>query len=78
MSPQSIHITNKRFVREALAALAEATPGTLETRLAAAYHPGAEWRGSHPMNEMHGVEAITAKVWGPLIASFPDLERRDT
>jgi predicted ester cyclase len=78
MNPPSPHVANKRFVRDALSALAEATPATLEKRLAAAYHPDAEWRGSHPLNEMRGVEAIAATVWRPLIASFPDLERRDT
>ena len=72
------HLANKRFVRAALSAVAEAGPGTLEAALAAAYHPGASWRGSHPMNEMTGVEAIAAQVWRPLLASFPDLERRDT
>ena len=30
------------------------------------------------MNEMTGIEAIERIVWGPLIASFPDMERRDS
>jgi predicted ester cyclase len=68
----------KRLVRERLSALAEAKPGELPRRLAAAYHPDAEWRGSHPLNELKGVEAMEATVWRPLLASFPDLERRDT
>jgi predicted ester cyclase len=73
----SIHSTNKVFVHQALGALAEATPATLEARLAAAYHADAEWRGSHPLNEMRGLVAIAARVWRPLLESFPDLERRD-
>lgn len=73
----SRHLANKRLVHAALSALAEATPATLEARLAAAYHPDAHWRGSHPLNEMHGLPAIAATVWRPLIAAMPDLERRD-
>ncbi len=71
------HLANKRFVRAALGALAEATPATLERRLAEAYHPDAEWRGSHPMNEVKGVVAMADVVWRPLLHAFPDLERRD-
>ena len=72
-----VHLANKRFVHSALYELARATPQTLMARLQAAYHPDAAWRGSHPMNEMQGVEAIAAGAWRPLLAAFPDLERRD-
>lgn len=78
MTGTNLHIQNKRFVRDALYALADSSPGTLERRLEAAYHPDAEWRGSHPLNELRGVQAIADVVWRPLIRSFPDLERRDT
>ncbi len=71
-------IASKIHVRRALSALAEATPATLQSRLAAAYHDDAHWRGSHPLNEMTGIDAIAAKVWLPLLTAFPDLERRDT
>lgn len=71
------HLANKRFVREALGALAEAVPATLERRLAEAYHPDAEWRGSYPMNEVRGTAAMADVVWRPLLHAFPDLERRD-
>ena len=72
------HLANKRFVHAALYALARSTPDTLMQRLETAYHPDAEWRGSHPMNEMRGIDAIAATVWRPLLAAFPDLERRDS
>ena len=75
-TPQA-HVANKRAVMAAIGAIAEATPATLDARLAETYHPHAEWRGSHPMNEVRGLEAIAATVWRPLLASFPDLERRD-
>ena len=77
MSASARLLANKRHVRQALCALAEATPANLDKRLAAAYHSDAAWRGSHPLNEMAGVEAIAAKVWRPLLHAFPDLERRD-
>jgi predicted ester cyclase len=77
MAIASIHAANKHFARNALGALAEARPATLIKRLTAAYHPDAEWRGSHPMNEVRGIDAIAETVWRPLLQAFPDLERRD-
>lgn len=71
-------LTAKRFAREALGAIAEARPGELDRRLAAAYAPDAEWRGSYPLNEIRGVDAIAATVWRPLQKAFPDIERRDS
>ena len=68
---------NKRFAVDALSAVAGARLREVGRRLADAYHPDAEWRGSHPLNEMQGVEAIEARVWSPLLHAFPDLERRD-
>jgi predicted ester cyclase len=78
MTPDATHLANKRAVLSAMNAIADSTPGALKQNLARIYHPDAHWRGSHPMNEVTGVDAIERTVWGPLIASFPDLERRDT
>ena len=78
MSSQSANVANKLFVRKVLNALAESSGGNLQAALAGAYHPDAEWRGSHPLNEVRGLDAIAATVWAPLHAAFPDLERRDT
>ena len=61
----------------ALATLTEARGAAQMRSLAALYHHDAEWRGSHPLNEMRGIDAIAAKVWQPLAHAFPDLERRD-
>jgi predicted ester cyclase len=77
MSSAATRLGNKLLVRSVLSQVAEARPETVEDVLARAYHPDAQWRGSHPMNEMQGVAAIAAKVWQPLLTSFPDLERRD-
>jgi predicted ester cyclase len=72
-----IVVDNKRFVAEAIARIAGDGTASLRRNLEAAYHPEAGWRGSHPLNEMQGLEAIEAKVWRPLLTAFPDLERRD-
>ena len=78
MTTDASHLANKRAVLSAMNAIAESSPSTLSERLHSIYHPDAHWRGSHPMNEIKGIEAIERTVWGPLIASFPDLERRDS
>lgn len=70
-------VQDKRAVWSAMHAIAESTPQTVAGRLAAIYHPDAHWRGSHPWNEMQGVDAMARRVWVPLLESFPDLERRD-
>jgi predicted ester cyclase len=77
MPSPSVHLSNKKKIYTHLAALAEASPQNLKARLADIYHPEAHWRGSHPLNEMTGLDAIERTVWRPLIESFPDLERRD-
>ena len=76
MPSEATHLANKRAVWAAMNAITESSPATLSANLARIYHPDAEWRGSHPWNELRGVEAIERVVWGPLIQSFPDLERR--
>lgn len=77
MASEAQKIANKRLVWSALHTIAESDPGSVAGRLAAIYHPHAQWRGSHPWNEIAGVEAIGRVVWAPLLTSFPDLERRD-
>ncbi|GGL61240.1 ester cyclase [Wenxinia marina] len=64
-------------ILEGLRALAEAQPADLPRRLQALYAPDAEWRGSCPIDEMQGAEAIAEGAWGPLLQAIPDLERRD-
>ncbi len=71
------NLANKRLVQSAMNTIAESSTGSLGAALAKFYHPDALWRGSHPWNEIKGVEAIERVVWGPLLHSFPDLERRD-
>lgn len=68
---------DKQRVKTLLDAVANAAPDALRRRLEAAYHPDAHWRGSHPLNELRGVDAIEEKAWRPLLTALPDLERRD-
>ena len=77
MTIDTDHVANKRAVFSAMQAIAESSPAALGANLARIYHPDAQWRGSHPWNELSGVEAIEHNVWAPLLQSFPDLERRD-
>lgn len=72
------HAANKRRLRELLGRLAESRPQDAAAALTEAYHPQAGWRGSHPLNEMTGLDAIAERVWLPLLKAFPDLERRET
>ena len=59
------HLDNKRRLYEGLAALAEARPDGIGAALARLYHPSVEWRGSHPLNEMRGIDEVEARVWAP-------------
>jgi predicted ester cyclase len=47
------------------------------TILAGLYHADIDWHGPHPINSQRGAAAVIAKVWSPLFAACPDLERRD-
>lgn len=67
----------RRQLHGRLCALAEARPDQLEATLAAVAHPDAQFRASHPMNEMVGNSAALATIWAPLKRALPDMERRD-
>jgi predicted ester cyclase len=70
-------VATKKRVLKHLRRLAEAKPGQIASRLEAGWYPDAEWRASHPMNEVSGLKGIADTIWRPLISAFPDLERRD-
>ena len=67
----------KRWLFEKLNELADSNPGDLEKHLSIIYEDETSWRGSHPLNEMSGIENVHRKFWLPLMKSFPDIERRD-
>ena len=68
----------KTTVKRLLDAIANEPAANLRANLKRAYHQDAHWRGSHPLNEMNGIDAIEAAVWAPLLRSFSALERRDS
>ena len=61
----------------AWAGLGERAPGGWPQALAGLYHPGIEWHGPHPINDLVGCEAVVEGFWRPFLAALPDLERRD-
>ena len=64
-------------VFQRLSMLAEAGPAGLAKALDTLAAPDCDWRAAHPMNELRGAVAASARIWSPLFAAFPDLERRD-
>ena len=77
MITEADNLSNKRLVSAAMRAIAGSSAETLRASLEQVYHPQVAWRGSHPWNELSGIEALASQVWLPLLHSFPDLERRD-
>lgn len=57
--------------------LLQALPGPGgEAALHRALAADAVWHVAHPINELHGPAAVQARLFGPLLAALPDLERR--
>lgn len=71
------HLSNKQRLYPQLKALADAPPAQLRSCLESLYTSDANWRGSHPLNALQGIEAIATTVWDPLHRALPDMERRD-
>ncbi len=67
----------RRAFYQLLHDLTECRDQDLSHSLQALYSSDVEWRGSYPINEKRGVDAVFEDVWRPLKHSFPDLERRD-
>ena len=77
MLNEATKLASKDWVRSTMGSLVRGGAVAAPELLAQAYHPDAEWRGSHPWNEVQGVPAIAQMFWQPLLHAFPDLERRD-
>ena len=73
----SLNLQNKKTLYKGLYKLVEEGSDNLKDNISDLYHADAEWRGSHPLNEMNGTDAIFENVWQPLLNAMPDLERRD-
>lgn len=63
----------KRLVWEALQLLPGAAADAAAERLLA---PDCLWVASHPVNELHGLEAVREHWLTPLAQALPDIERR--
>lgn len=68
---------SRRRFHAALRALAEAPPDRLDEALSAVATDDASWRVAHPIDEARGRAEALARVFRPLKAAMPDLERRD-
>ena len=77
MGKDADHLANKRTLKSFMDAIASGAGTALSANLAKAYHSEASWRGSHPWNELQGIDAMAREFWTPLQHAFPDLERRD-
>lgn len=65
-------------VLDGLRRLARAEPGQAQREAAAAvFAPDAAYLGGHPINQLHGVDAILSELLEPMKRAMPDLERRD-
>lgn len=67
----------KRRLHTGFQAFVSAPEAERRARLDELYHPDAHWRGSAPLDELHGVDAIDAIVWAPLLRALEQPERRD-
>jgi len=67
----------KRQTIDGLRRLARAVPADLDAAAAAIFARDADYIGSHPVNQMHGVDEIVARYLAPMKMAMPDLERRD-
>lgn len=74
---QGENLANKQRVWDAMQAISGATADGVAQELGRFYSEDALWRGSHPLNEMNGPDAMAKTAWQPLLNALPDLERRD-
>jgi len=75
--PSADTLETKRSVHRALVDLAEGGSQALKDNLRALHGDDVRWRGSAPLDELRGLDAVAEIVWRPLMAALPDLERRD-
>ena len=73
----SENIKNKKKIKQLLKNIIESDSKDLEKNINNAYHPNAELKCFHPINNISGIDEIYHKLWLPIKNSFTDLERRD-
>jgi predicted ester cyclase len=57
--------------------LTQAPRDELAEALRDGYHLDARVNVTHPVNELHGIDATLAELWSPLRDALPDAERRE-
>ena len=66
----------KDIVRAHHAALASATPATVEAAMARHTAPDWHWRGMHPWHERTGAAAVAEAFWSPFLTAMSRVQRR--
>ena len=67
----------KATVQAHYAALASATPDTVEGILGARMADTAQWRGFHPFNEQTGPKGAAEAFWAPYLRAMSRVQRRE-
>jgi predicted ester cyclase len=67
---------NKQTVWSFWQRLNEAEAGQIPDLVRSVVHQDTIWHGPHPLNDLHGVEALLAEFWYPFLHAFPDVQRR--
>lgn len=73
----SIHSRNKAFIGGLRAALYDIDASDLLRQLRARFAADCEAHLAHPLETLHGVDALYEGAYLPLLQAVPDLERRD-
>lgn len=74
---QEENIANKRLVIDMMQQMVNSPFDDLEEVIHAGYHADARVNVTHPINELHSLNAVHEQVWQPLRQAMPDVERRD-
>ena len=75
LNPEDSFAARRAF--QALLARVNSGGGGRLTEVASLYSADVAWHGSRPLGDCNGSVAVVRRVWEPLIAAFPDVERRD-
>ena len=73
----SIHNRNKAFIGGLRAALYDIDPSKLPGQLRELFAADCEAHLAHPLETLHGIDALYEGAYLPLLNAVPDLERRD-
>jgi hypothetical protein len=77
MMSSDTHQHNKQLIGKFRAALYDCDPAALRSQLQGLFAPDCEIHLAFPFEDLEGPEALYEQAYKPLLASVPDLERRD-